>query len=231
MQKDSTCGKQKNLSWPLSLLQPLEHPLEPAAGLRQGCPGTRCFAPAAPGLWAPRGLLQPHVTWSLEGESGPFLCTWPSKHGGAWWQQQHDSQYLTSLGDSSLSRLSVWGFKEHLLLTAERRSPPGPISLYLQATWVRSPWVADQERPSSGAPHSAPGLPSRAGTRGQAPSKGHWSYICLHLVYKRPGPKYAVCSGSYKLSRYLLVKIITGFCSSSYRDYRVLLSHTHTPYK
>ena len=50
----------------------------------------------------------------------------------------------------------------------------------------------------------------------------------MHLVYKRPGPKYAVCSGSYKLSRYLLVKIITGFCSSSYHDYRVLLSHTHT---
>lgn len=34
----------------------------------------------------------------------------------------------------------------------------------------------------------------------------------------------AVCSGSYKLSRYLLVKIITVFCSSSYCDYRVLLN-------
>lgn len=72
-----------------------------------------------------------------------------------------------------------------------------------------------------------PRLPNRDGSRGQVPGKGHQSYICWCLVYKRPGPKYAVSSGSYKLSRYLLVKIITG-CCSYYCDYRVLLSCTHT---
>lgn len=209
------------------LLQPLEHPLERGAGLRQGCPSTHCFGPAAAlGHRAPKGLLQPHVTWSPKGESCPFLCTLPSKHGGAWWPQQHKSQCLTSLGDSSQPRLSVWGFKEHLFLSGEARSPPGPLSL--QATWVCRPWVADEDRPSSGLP-TLPRLPRHAGTRGQVPSKGHQSYICLHLVDKRPGPKYAVCDNSYELSRYFLVKIITGFCSFSYCDYRVLRSCTAPP--
>lgn len=75
-----------------------------------------------------------------------------------------------------------------------------------------------------------PRLPGCAGTRGQSPSKGHWSYACSHLVCKRPGPQYAVCSGSCELSRHLVVKIITVFCSSSCHDYRVPLSRAHTLY-
>lgn len=82
--------------------------------------------------------------------------------------------------------------------------------------------------PPQGSP-LCPWLPRHAGTRGQVPSKGHQSYICLHLVDKRPGPKYAVCDSSYELSRYFLVKIITGFCSFSYCDYRVLRSCTFPP--
>lgn len=75
-----------------------------------------------------------------------------------------------------------------------------------------------------------PRLPGCASTRGQSPSKVHWSYACSHLVCKRPGPQYAVCSGSCELSRHLVVKIITVFCTSSCHDYRVPLSRAHTLY-
>lgn len=172
-------------------------------------------APAGAGSGAEAGLPQhpPLSSLQLRGTGLPGGCSSPmlrgrlrekvapsSLRGHPSTGELGGSSNLTSLGYSSLPGLSLWGFKEHLFLTAGRSSPPGPISLYLQATWVCSPWVADQETPSSGAPCSVPGCPPALapGDRHQAKATRATSACTLFIKGQVLN---MLCSGIYELSR------------------------------
>lgn len=156
-------------------------------------------------------------------ESVSVLHTWPSKHEGAWWQQKHDSQCLTSPGGSSLPGLPVWGFKEHHFLTAERSSPPGHVSL---ATWVCSPCVADQEWPSLEAPHSTPGYLAvlAPGDSHQAKATGAMSARTLFVKGQVLNMLYVVAAVNHqgtwwwRLLQFsaLLAAVTTGCCSAAH---------------